>query len=101
MNTYAAYREKYRAELDENVIPFWLKYGQDAEHGGLYTCLDRTGTLYCTDKSVWMQGRCAWVFSYLCGLYGYREDYHAFAKSCLGFWTHTASIRRTAACISP
>ena len=85
LNTYAAYREKYRAELDENVIPFWLKYGQDTEHGGLYTCLDRTGTLYCTDKSVWMQGRCAWVFSYLCGLYGYREDYHAFAKSCLEF----------------
>ena len=45
LNTYAAYREKYRAELDENVIPFWLKYGQDTEHGGLYTCLDRTGTL--------------------------------------------------------
>ena len=52
LNIYTAYREKYRAELDENVIAFWLKYGKDTEHGGVYTCLDKTGTLYCTDKSV-------------------------------------------------
>ena len=38
-------------------IDFWLKHGMDAEHGGVYTCLDRTGRIYSTDKSVWMQGR--------------------------------------------
>ena len=40
-------------------IAFWLKHGMDPVHGGVYTCLDRTGRIYSTDKSVWMQGRCA------------------------------------------
>ncbi len=28
----------------------------DHENGGVYTCLDRKGEIYSTDKSVWMQG---------------------------------------------
>lgn len=43
---------------------FWLKYGMDKEHGGVYTCIDRTGRLFSTDKSVWMQGRCGWTYAY-------------------------------------
>ena len=42
----------------------------DKEHGGVYTCLTRDGKVFSTDKSVWMQGRCAWTFSYLCRVYG-------------------------------
>ena len=64
---------------------FWLKNGKDAEHGGVYTCLDRTGRIYSTDKSVWMQGRCGWIYAYLCRIYGIREDWLAFSKSCLEF----------------
>lgn len=45
-----------RAEL-ERCVNFWLKNGMDPEFGGVYTCLDRTGKIYSTDKSVWMQGR--------------------------------------------
>ena len=45
---------------------FWLKYGMDKEHGGVYTCIDRTGRLFSTDKIVWMQGRCGWTYAYLC-----------------------------------
>ena len=30
----------------------------------VYTCLTRDGKVFSTDKSVWMQGRCAWTFSY-------------------------------------
>lgn len=66
-------------------INFWLKYGMDAENGGVYTCLDRKGNIYSTDKSVWMQGRCAWTFSYLCNVYGKDEAWKAAAKSCLKF----------------
>ncbi|MEG1745050.1 MAG: N-acylglucosamine 2-epimerase, partial [Ruthenibacterium sp.] len=51
-----------RAELD-SCVNFWLKNGMDRENGGVYTCLDRTGRVYSTDKSVWMQGRCAWTFA--------------------------------------
>ena len=31
---------------------FWLRNGMDKEHGGVYTCLDRYGRIYSTDKSV-------------------------------------------------
>ncbi len=64
---------------------FWVKNGWDHENGGVYTCLDRWGKIYSTDKSVWMQGRCAWTFTYLCNVYGIRKDWLDFAKSCLDF----------------
>ncbi|MDO4182571.1 MAG: AGE family epimerase/isomerase [Coriobacteriia bacterium] len=77
-------RDWIRAELDA-CIQFWLEHGMDAEHGGVYTCLDRAGNVYSTDKSVWMQGRCAWTFSHLCRLYGEKPEWMAAAKSCLDF----------------
>ena len=55
-NTQAWVRE----ELDR-CVNFWLKNGMDKVNGGVYTCLDRTGRVYSTDKSVWMQGRCGWI----------------------------------------
>lgn len=81
------FREQHawlRTEL-ARCIDFWLTKGLDHEHGGVYTCLDREGKLYSTDKSVWMQGRCAWTFAYLCTSYGAREDWLAASKSCLDF----------------
>lgn len=73
-----------REEL-ERCINFWLKNGMDHEHGGIYTCLDRYGKVYSTDKSVWMQGRCGWIFSYLCRVYEKRSEWLGAAKSCLDF----------------
>lgn len=64
---------------------FWLKNGIDKENGGVYTCLDRKGEVYSTDKSVWMQGRCAWTFAHLCRLYGKRDEWMEVSKSCLDF----------------
>ncbi len=77
-------REWISGELDA-CANFWLKNGIDSEHGGVYTCLDRKGEIYSTDKSVWMQGRCAWTFSYLCNVYGVRPEWLNAAKSCLDF----------------
>lgn len=80
--------QKMRATVHtqlENCLSFWLKYGLDPVNGGVYTCLDRTGNIYSTDKSVWMQGRCAWTFSRLCRVYGIREEWLNAAKSCLDF----------------
>lgn len=67
------------------TIDFWLEHGMDKIHGGVYTCLDREGNVYSTDKSVWMQGRCAWTFSYLCNTYGVQDNWKKAAKSCLNF----------------
>ena len=47
-------RQWVRGELDK-CVEFWLINGMDSEHGGVYTCLDRTGKRFSTDKSVWMQ----------------------------------------------
>ena len=78
-------RNLYAKELFEYCLPFWLKYGVDSKQGGLYSCLDRYGNIYSTDKSVWMQGRCAYVFSRLCNIYGKREEWLKLAENCLRF----------------
>lgn len=57
--------ETYRTALLEDVIPFWLRHGLDSEYGGYLTALDRDGTVIDTDKSIWFQGRGAWVFATL------------------------------------
>ena len=55
----------YKDELLNNVMPFWLNKSQDKEFGGYFTCLDRTGNVFDTDKFVWLQGREVWQFSML------------------------------------
>ena len=77
-------REWVRKELASSA-EFWLKYGMDKEHGGVYTCIDRPGRLFSTDKSVWMQGRCGWTYAYLCTVYGTRPEWLEASKSCLDF----------------
>ncbi len=64
---------------------FWLERGIDRENGGVYTCLDRKGEIYSTDKSVWMQGRCGWIYAYLCHMYGRRDEWLEASRNCLDF----------------
>ena len=77
-------REWVRGELNRSV-DFWLKNGIDRVHGGVYTCLDRKGEIYSTDKSVWMQGRCAWIFAKLSATYGAKPEWLEASRSCLDF----------------
>ncbi len=56
---------QYRDELLTNVIPFWLENSQDNEFGGYFTCLDRKGKVFDSDKFIWLQGRQVWMFSML------------------------------------
>jgi len=46
-------------------MPFWLEKSQDKEFGGYFTCLDREGRIFDTDKFIWLQGREVWMFSML------------------------------------
>jgi N-acylglucosamine 2-epimerase len=64
----STYARLYRDELLNNVLPFWEKYSPDVHHGGFYTCLDREGEVYDTDKFIWLQGRQVWCFAFM-----YRE----------------------------
>lgn len=57
--------EQYRNELLQKVIPFWEKHSKDEEFGGYFTCLDRQGNVFDTDKFIWLQGREMWMFATL------------------------------------
>jgi N-acylglucosamine 2-epimerase len=65
MTTADLLLQTYRAELFDNVVPFWEQHGIDHEYGGYFTCLDRYGDLFSTDKYMWLQGRAVWMFARL------------------------------------
>ncbi len=56
---------RYKEELMNNILPFWLEKSQDKEYGGYFTCLERDGSVYDTDKFIWLQGRESWMFAML------------------------------------
>jgi len=55
----------YTDTLLNNVLPFWENNSIDTECGGYFTCLNRDGSVYDTDKFIWLQCRQAWMFSAL------------------------------------
>lgn len=71
----------YREHLLEDCVPFWVRHSLDERHGGYFTCLDREGNVYGSDKSVWFQGRGLWLYSKLCCVYGPREEWLRMAHS--------------------
>lgn len=89
MNTLQDLKKKYYGEFEKELFeycaPFWLKYGKDDVNGGIINCLDREGKVFSEDKSVWMQGRCGWMYSHLNNLFGENKEYLDFAKSCIDF----------------
>ncbi len=84
MNTNTL-RKTYRDTLLGDVIPFWLDHGMDRQYGGIITALDRDGSVLDTDKSVWFQGRAAWMFATLYNTVERRREWLAAAKSCIEF----------------
>lgn len=65
MNELAKYARQYKTELLDSVVPFWMNHSKDSEFGGYFTCLDRYGKVFDTDKFMWLQGREVWLFSML------------------------------------
>ena len=81
----SALARQYRDALLGDVIPFWLRHGMDREHGGIMTALDRDGSVIDTDKSVWFQGRAAWIFATLYNTVEQRPEWLEAARSCVEF----------------
>ena len=75
----------YEAELTGNILPFWLQHGLDPVHGGVYTCLDRDGSLMDPTKSVWFQGRFGYVAAYAYNHIRRDPAWLAASKSCIDF----------------
>ena len=72
-------------DLTEDIMPFWLKNGLDRINGGVYTAVDRTGKLMDTTKSVWFQGRFAFVCSFVYNNIEKRQELLEAARSTLDF----------------
>ena len=83
---YLAYwADRYQDDLNENILPFWLKHGLDRVHGGVYTCMDRDGTLIDSTKSVWFQGRFGFICAYAYNNIEANEEWLRASKSCVDF----------------
>ena len=65
MNKFDIITAQYSEELKNNILPFWINKSQDKVFGGYFTCLDRKGNVFDTDKFIWLQGRQVWLFSML------------------------------------
>ncbi|GAB4527606.1 MAG: AGE family epimerase/isomerase [Pleurocapsa sp.] len=77
----------YQDILLNNVIPFWEQYSVDHKFGGYFTCLDRQGKVYDTDKFIWLQNRQVWTFSMLYNQVEKREQWLEIAKIGADFLT--------------
>jgi N-acylglucosamine 2-epimerase len=75
----------FQNSLLNDTVPFWLKYGMDSEFGGIITSIDREGNRVDTDKSVWVQGRFAWLMATLYNTVEQRQEWLDAALSCLQF----------------
>lgn len=69
----------YKTALLNDVLPFWQKHSIDPQ-GGYFTCLDRAGNVYDTDKFIWLQNRQVWMFSMLCSRLEQRSDWLQIAE---------------------
>jgi N-acylglucosamine 2-epimerase len=76
---------RLRAILVEEVLPFWLRHGVDQKNGGIFTSLDSDGSLVDSDKSIWMQGRAAWMFAHAYRHVDPNPEWLAVAMSAASF----------------
>ena len=86
MEDYLSVYEKLcRRELTTDIMPFWIKNGWEHVHGGVYTCLNRDGSLMDPTKSVWFQGRFAYILSYAFNRIERNNEWLEAARSTIDF----------------
>lgn len=78
-------REFYLDHLFHDTLPFWFPRCLDVEHGGYFTCLNRDGSLMQRDKSIWFQGRTAWMLSTLYADHHPTAEWLDWARSGIDF----------------
>lgn len=75
------YQPAYLKTLVEDVIPFWTRHAPDRVHGGYLTCLDRDGSVYDTEKFMWLQWRMVWMLSDLAVKLERKPEWVALAEN--------------------
>ncbi|MFM7055846.1 MAG: AGE family epimerase/isomerase [Planctomycetota bacterium] len=86
----AAAATLYRHLLLDECLPFWFPRCIDRNYGGYLHCVDRDGTVVDTDKSIWAQGRMAWMLLTLVetrqlNAHPDRSEWQSWAESGLEF----------------
>ncbi len=81
------YLRRFRTELEDNVIPFWMRYSPDKKYGGYFTCLTRTGQVFDDKKYLWLQARQVWMLSKLYNTYQTKRAWLDQAKQGHDFLT--------------
>jgi N-acylglucosamine 2-epimerase len=81
------YHDLYMSTLTNDVIPFWVKNCPDREYGAYFTCLDRDGSVYDTEKYMWMQWRIVWMLCELHTKIGPNDEWLKLAESGYRFLT--------------
>jgi len=79
------YSSWYKEELVNNIMPFWMKYGWDQVNDGVYTCVDRDGSLMDSTKSVWFQGRFGYALALAYNKIEKNPEWLKASKSCIDF----------------
>jgi N-acylglucosamine 2-epimerase len=72
--------QRYRQCLLEDILPFWQRHSVDEVNGGYFSCLDRKGKVYDTDKFIWLQGRQVWTFASMYNRVERRADWLETAR---------------------
>ena len=80
MKDIEKYSTQYKNELLQNILPFWLNHSKDEDCGGYFTCLDREGHIFDTDKFIWLQGRGVWLLSMLYNDLEPKQEWLAYAQ---------------------
>lgn len=75
----------YRQGLIDDIMPFWLRNGLDRINGGVYTCVDRDGTVIDTTKSVWFQGRFGFTAAFAYNNIENNPEWLEASRSCIDF----------------
>jgi N-acylglucosamine 2-epimerase len=77
---FSGLEQQYRNALLNDVLPFWGNHSVDREHGGFFTCLERDGAVFDTDKFLWLQARQVWTFSMLYSRLEHRASWLQLAR---------------------
>lgn len=86
VNDYlVGWADSYKKDIINNIMPFWMEHGLDAVNGGIYTCVNRDGTLIDRTKSVWFQGRFGYIAAFAYNHIEKNPQWLAASKSCIDF----------------
>lgn len=81
----SALKAFYRQTLLADVLPFWFPRLVDRTHGGYLHCVDGAGNVVDTDKSVWAQGRMAWMLLTLYNTWEKRPEWLEWGRHGVEF----------------